>query len=141
MAYVKCPRCELNYMQEGEEMCSICFQELLGLKHSGAARNSAVGIVPSEKFTVKNEYLHFVFDGLKLYNSKDENVGIAFATDNNCPSDGNLEFHFYQQFENKYGSWHRVRVNNVAVPYDFVVKQVSKSGEYSLIVDEWSRYR
>ena len=30
MALVKCPRCELNYMNEGEKMCSVCRKELHG---------------------------------------------------------------------------------------------------------------
>ena len=31
MALVKCPRCELNYMNEGEKMCSVCRKELHGV--------------------------------------------------------------------------------------------------------------
>ena len=30
MKFVKCPRCELNYMQEGERYCDICKKELKG---------------------------------------------------------------------------------------------------------------
>ena len=30
MTLVKCPRCELNYMNEGERMCSVCRKELHG---------------------------------------------------------------------------------------------------------------
>ncbi|NLD59129.1 MAG: hypothetical protein GX647_05710 [Clostridiales bacterium] len=30
MTLVKCPRCELNYMNEGEKMCSVCRKELRG---------------------------------------------------------------------------------------------------------------
>ena len=30
MALVKCPRCELNYMPENEEYCSVCKREILG---------------------------------------------------------------------------------------------------------------
>ena len=30
MALVKCPRCELNYMNEGEKMCSVCRREVRG---------------------------------------------------------------------------------------------------------------
>ena len=30
MTLVKCPRCELNYMNEGEKMCSVCRKELHG---------------------------------------------------------------------------------------------------------------
>ena len=31
MALVKCPRCELNYMQEGEKYCKVCIREMKGL--------------------------------------------------------------------------------------------------------------
>lgn len=30
MALVKCPRCELNYMNDTEEMCSVCHREVRG---------------------------------------------------------------------------------------------------------------
>lgn len=32
MALVKCPRCELNYIQEGEGYCKICKREMKGEK-------------------------------------------------------------------------------------------------------------
>lgn len=30
MGFIKCPRCELNYMQEGEQYCSVCKREVRG---------------------------------------------------------------------------------------------------------------
>lgn len=30
MSFVKCPRCEINYMQDTEEMCSVCRKEVRG---------------------------------------------------------------------------------------------------------------
>ena len=30
MKLVKCPRCDLNYIQEGEKYCKVCFRELKG---------------------------------------------------------------------------------------------------------------
>ena len=30
MALIKCPRCELNYMNDTEEMCSVCRREVRG---------------------------------------------------------------------------------------------------------------
>lgn len=30
MAYVKCPRCELNYMQDTERVCAVCKREMRG---------------------------------------------------------------------------------------------------------------
>ena len=30
MTLVKCPRCELNYMNEGDKMCSVCRKDLHG---------------------------------------------------------------------------------------------------------------
>lgn len=32
MKLVKCPRCDLNYIQEGEKYCKICFREMKGVK-------------------------------------------------------------------------------------------------------------
>ena len=31
MGLVKCPRCELNYMKEGEKYCKVCAREMRGL--------------------------------------------------------------------------------------------------------------
>ena len=33
MALTKCPRCELNYIQEGEGYCKICKREMKGESH------------------------------------------------------------------------------------------------------------
>lgn len=33
MGLVKCPRCELNYIQEGEGYCKICKREMKGESH------------------------------------------------------------------------------------------------------------
>ena len=30
MKLIKCPRCELNYIQEGEKYCKVCYRELKG---------------------------------------------------------------------------------------------------------------
>lgn len=77
MPYIRCPRCELNYIREEEELCSVCINESFG-RH-GDIRNSAMGIVPREAFTVKNEPEHFDFDGLKIYNSNNENGRDSFC--------------------------------------------------------------
>lgn len=140
MPYIKCPRCDLNYIREEEELCPICLNELFG-RQRGGVRNSAMGVVPREKFTIKNEPEYFDFNGLKIYNSKNENVGIAFATKDNCSSDGNLEFHFYPRYENKYGRWHRIRVNNLAVLYKTVIDRINQFGVFEIMVDEWQKFR
>lgn len=33
MTLVKCPRCELNYMEESEKLCKICYREVHGADH------------------------------------------------------------------------------------------------------------
>ena len=33
MALKKCPRCELNYVREGEKYCDVCKREMKGEKH------------------------------------------------------------------------------------------------------------
>ncbi len=30
MAFVKCPKCELNYMDENDKMCKVCYREIHG---------------------------------------------------------------------------------------------------------------
>ena len=30
MAFIRCPRCELNFMREDEQLCSVCRRELQG---------------------------------------------------------------------------------------------------------------
>lgn len=34
MKLIKCPRCELNYIQETEKLCKVCLREMKGM-HSG----------------------------------------------------------------------------------------------------------
>ena len=33
MGFIKCPRCELNYIKEEEQYCSVCKREMKGEKH------------------------------------------------------------------------------------------------------------
>ena len=33
MGFIKCPRCELNYIQEEEQYCSVCKREMKGESH------------------------------------------------------------------------------------------------------------
>ena len=33
MGFIKCPRCELNYIQEEEQYCSVCKREMKGETH------------------------------------------------------------------------------------------------------------
>jgi len=33
MGFIKCPRCELNYIQEEEQYCSVCKREMKGEVH------------------------------------------------------------------------------------------------------------
>ena len=33
MGFIKCPRCELNYIQEEEQYCSVCKREMKGEAH------------------------------------------------------------------------------------------------------------
>lgn len=39
MAVVKCPRCEINYMRDDEECCSVCMRELRREKNSAPAED------------------------------------------------------------------------------------------------------
>ena len=34
MNLIKCPRCDLNYIREGEKYCRVCLQEMKGEKHA-----------------------------------------------------------------------------------------------------------
>lgn len=34
MAVIKCPRCEINFMRDNEECCSVCMRELRREKHT-----------------------------------------------------------------------------------------------------------
>lgn len=31
--FVKCPRCDLNYMPVGDKLCKVCLQEVKGVQH------------------------------------------------------------------------------------------------------------
>ena len=33
MGFIKCPRCELNYIREEEQYCSVCKREMKGEVH------------------------------------------------------------------------------------------------------------
>ena len=53
MGYIKCPRCELNYIQESERYCPVCKREMRGEdEHEELELCSACGerpVVPGEE--------------------------------------------------------------------------------------------
>ena len=42
MGFIKCPRCELNYIREGEQYCSVCRREMRGEAHEEAVELCSV---------------------------------------------------------------------------------------------------
>lgn len=47
MGLKKCPKCELNYIREGETMCNVCLRTMKSRRHSGK-ENAGEVIICSE---------------------------------------------------------------------------------------------
>lgn len=110
MGYVKCPRCNLNYMLDGEELCNVCKAET-GYKEYKVQRSD--GSI--------YDYVHKVFDDFKDYlNNIDTLCELKSITfESNClPEYGNV--HVQQLYLLRY-------VYAYAYEYKSMYKELFKS--------------
>ena len=135
MGYRKCPICDLNYITEEEEMCEACLNAQDVKKTLKYSRRTPYQF--NETFIFKNEEMKFRGQqGFKAYNSEGKNVGIVFMTKNqNTPADGNCELCFFEEFQDRYGEWHRIMSHGRRIKWEFLCEHLKTDSEYVCYVD------
>ena len=132
----KCPKCELNWIKDDEELCSVCKNEQ---SFSTISINTSKNYSPffQEYFTFKKPLNQLRGKtGYQAFNSKGQNVGIVFMTDiKTIPSYGYCELCMRPDFYNKYGEWHRIKSHGEKIKWSVLCDALNKQSEYKIFVD------
>ena len=138
MEYIKCPRCELNYIKEEEKFCSSCLSEINNKKRTRVQTINGKGYkLFQEYFTFKNIMKSYRGKtGFVALNSENEEIGIVFMCDDKrTPSFENCELCIYSKFQNRYGEWHRIKSNGERIRWEHLEEILKSQGLYKVYVD------
>ena len=126
----KCSKCELNYIKDDEEFCSVCLEKWNNSKFGKSAGSGRH--IYNEEFTFKRTMERYCgFEGFQAINSNGEKIGIVFMTqDKRVSSYGNCEIKVFSDFQNKYGMYHRFDLS-----YEMLCKILIKQKEYKYFVE------
>ena len=132
----KCPICELNWIDDNEEMCSLCQQKAVPTQTQ--VHKPKPNVHFNEIFTFKSgDYVYDDKRGFKAYNSKGEHVGIVFMTDDKrVKAYGYCELHFFPNYYNSYGVWHRIKSHGSRIAWGFLCDYLKTHEEYSCYIDD-----
>ena len=132
----KCPRCEINWIQnDADELCEICRQEL-----SLAPTQIHIpkpNVYFNEWFTFKRgNYVYDNKSGFKAYNEKGEHVGVVFMTnDPRTPAYRHCELHCFPQYYDRYGEWHRITSYGNRIAWAALCNYLENHAEYKCFID------
>lgn len=132
----KCPECDLNYIQDFEEMCNVCAEKLNG-GCSIQNHKAKKAVTFAEEFIFENRHAMLRGkNGFKAYNHKGLNVGIVFMTDDDrSPAYECCELCFYPEYHNRYGEWHRFTSHGQKIKWEHMVQQLNRNGIYKCYID------
>ena len=131
----KCPKCEVNWIDDSEEMCSLCQKEMA--PKQAQIHNPKPNVHFNEVFTFKSgDYGYDGKWGFKAYNSKGEHVGIVFMTDDDrTPAYKHCELRFFPEYYSRYGKWHRIISHGNRLAWAHLCEILKIRNEYSCFID------
>lgn len=132
-----CPVCGINFIEDNAETCSICSQSnrsLRGLfQNHTPCKNASFG--ETFTFTAEPGFYRGHY-GYRAYNSKDEPVGIVFATDDKrTPAYGCCELCIFSYFWNRYGEWHRILSDGRRIEWKELCEILTNNTVYKCYID------
>lgn len=132
----KCPKCELQWIQDADEMCDVCREEMISSQKAQSKKPRPVTCF-NESFTfMSGIYRCDGKVGYKAFNSKGEHVGIVFMTDDpRTPAYKHCELHFFPQYYNQYGEWHRITSHGKRILWKTVCDYLKTHENYECFVD------
>lgn len=138
MNYKKCPKCELNYIRDDEELCSECKCSNANTTRFGTQNHRPrTPAYFNEDFTFRNETV--CCDGtygFKAYNSQNINVGIVYMTyDKRSPSYGSCELLIFERYRNIYGKYHRFTSYWNKLNWNTLCAHLSTDSQYTCHID------
>lgn len=127
----KCPRCELNWIADDQDLCPICKRPVGPTK---------IIPPPSEyKFVIKNSISTIDVDtGYDFYDLKGNKLGVVFATHDKKggPAYGMCEMRFYPRYEKDFRRYHRFKINGERLPFKDLQRYFETHDEKYIFIDE-----
>ena len=132
----KCPKCEVNWIKDDAELCEVCLQDMLPPEIQSHQTKPYVHF--NEYFTFKSGvYMYDGKRGFRAYNSKGEQVGIVFMTDDErTPAYKHCELHCFPKYHSRYGEWHRIKSHGNRILWEFLRNKLKTQNEYSCFIDD-----
>lgn len=132
-----CPECELNFIDENADFCSVCKTAKQRNSSYPVKSRSSRFVNYDEDFTFTGETAYYKRKyGYKAYNSKGDNVGIVYMTDDKrSPSYEYCELCFYSEYKTRYGEWHRFFTNGCKLKWATLCSILKTNSEYVCHID------
>ena len=134
MAYKRCPKCELNYINEDQGLCECCQGQSPTVQSTKSGRKTykpfpqKCTIVNQEYFVEKSGSNQGAW-GYKIFSSKDTLIGVVLA---DPKYKGRAVIRFCNDLKDEYGVWHLIQSK---YPFDCIQKELMKRDIFSLEVD------
>lgn len=138
----KCPKCEINYIDDDKELCPVCSgsQTLSSSNKHYATGDSnifddALSIrIKAQMSVVRSRCGYDVFD---LFGNI---LGVVFESD--VPGTARYkmaEIAFLPSLGKQYGDWRVIKINGGYLPFEHLKRILSKKDEYVCTTDQRSR--
>lgn len=137
MTIKKCPRCELNYIADGQDVCDVCAQELQWSKSSDKS-HKPLHSFPTKEFIIKNTISSIELEtGYDFYDLSGRKLGVVFATHDkkDGPAYGKCEMCFYHQFEDEFRHYHRFKINGERMDFAILQTYLTTHNEKRIVID------
>jgi hypothetical protein len=132
-----CPICNLNLIEAEKDCCDICVNDMLLVNHKTINSKGKKNPLFQEEFTFTNERKSYKGKtGYKAFNSKGDNIGIVYATDDErTPAFGHCELCIYPEHHNQYGEWHRIKSYGERIKWTTLCTFLEHNREYKVFID------
>ena len=133
-----CPKCNLNWIEEEKDFCSICNnQKTITVNNGiGGGRKSLTAYF-QEEFTFTNQRVSYRGkEGFQAYNMQGENVGIVFMCDDKrTPAYEHCELCIYEDYHTRYGEWHRITSHGGRIKWSKLCEILQQKTNHKIFID------
>ena len=133
----KCPRCELNWIQDNQDECDVCKLEKSSTPSSNFAHKPLHSFSIRE-FVIKNSISSIGCEtGYDFYDLSGRKLGVVFSTHDkkDSPSFGKCEMCFYPKYENEFRRYHRFKINGERLDFSILQSFFLNNNEKRILID------
>ncbi len=124
----KCPKCDLNFIANTDQMCSVC-KTAQPIKQTRYPSKDRFYIINKQTYYDNRE-------GYLIFDDEDRNVGIVFMSDvKGQVAYGHAEIRFFDGYRREFGVWRRIFINGDRLPFTRLQNILEKDGRYNCLLD------